>query len=64
MLLKRPSPGLSPSTIAREPILTTIRLAFSSKNGRELLPMLIYSARSQLQVGALLAVVSIFKLGI
>jgi 1,4-dihydroxy-2-naphthoate octaprenyltransferase len=31
-----------------------IRLAMSSKNGRELLPLLMYSARAQLQIGALL----------
>ena len=41
-----------------------IRLAFSTKNGRELLPMLKYSARSQLQLGALLALVLIFRIGI
>ena len=41
-----------------------IRLAFSTKNGRELLPMLKYSARSQLQLGALLALVLVFRIGI
>jgi 1,4-dihydroxy-2-naphthoate polyprenyltransferase len=41
-----------------------IRLAFSLKNGRELLPMLKYSARSQLQLGALLALVLLFRIGI
>jgi 1,4-dihydroxy-2-naphthoate polyprenyltransferase len=41
-----------------------IRLAFSTKNGRELLPMLQYSARSQLQLGALLALVLILRIGI
>jgi 1,4-dihydroxy-2-naphthoate octaprenyltransferase len=41
-----------------------IRLAFSTKNGRELLPMLKYSARSQLQLGVLLALVLIFRIGI
>jgi 1,4-dihydroxy-2-naphthoate octaprenyltransferase len=40
------------------------RLAFSTKNGRELLPMLIYTARTQLQLGALLALVLIFRIGI
>jgi len=38
------------------------RLAFSNKNGRELLPMLKYSARAQLQLGALLAVVLVFRI--
>lgn len=33
-----------------------LRLAFSSRRGRELLSMLKYSARAQLQIGALLAV--------
>jgi 1,4-dihydroxy-2-naphthoate octaprenyltransferase len=33
-----------------------LRVAFSSRQGRELLPMLKYSARAQLQIGALLAV--------
>jgi 1,4-dihydroxy-2-naphthoate octaprenyltransferase len=33
-----------------------LRLAFSKKKGRELLAMLKYSARAQLQIGALLAV--------
>jgi 1,4-dihydroxy-2-naphthoate octaprenyltransferase len=33
-----------------------LRLAFSEKKGRELLAMLKYSARAQLQIGALLAV--------
>lgn len=41
-----------------------IRLAFSKKNGRELLPMLKYSARAQLQLGALLAVVLVFRVGV
>jgi 1,4-dihydroxy-2-naphthoate polyprenyltransferase len=41
-----------------------VRLAYSKKNGRELLPMLIYSARTQLQVGALLAVVLVFRVGV
>jgi 1,4-dihydroxy-2-naphthoate octaprenyltransferase len=41
-----------------------IRLAFSQKNGRELLPMLKYSARAQLQLGALLAVVLVFRVGV
>ena len=40
-----------------------IRLAFSTKNGRELLPMLKYSARAQLQLGALLALVLILRIG-
>jgi len=39
-------------------------LAFSNKNGRELLPMLKYSARAQLQLGALLAVVLVFQIGL
>jgi len=33
-----------------------LQYAFSKRNGRELLPMLKYSARAQLQIGALLAV--------
>jgi 1,4-dihydroxy-2-naphthoate polyprenyltransferase len=33
-----------------------LRFAFSSRSGRELLPLLKYSARAQLQIGALLAV--------
>ncbi len=41
-----------------------LRLAFSQKNGRELLPMLQYSARAQLQLGALLAVVLVFRVGV
>jgi 1,4-dihydroxy-2-naphthoate octaprenyltransferase len=41
-----------------------LRLAFSKKNGRELLPMLQYSARAQLQLGALLAVVLVFRVGV
>jgi 1,4-dihydroxy-2-naphthoate octaprenyltransferase len=41
-----------------------IRLAFSNKSGRELLPMLKYSARAQLQLGALLALVLVFKIGL
>jgi 1,4-dihydroxy-2-naphthoate polyprenyltransferase len=44
--------------------IPAIRLAFSTKNGRELLPMLKYSARSQLQLGALLALALIFRIGI
>jgi 1,4-dihydroxy-2-naphthoate octaprenyltransferase len=44
--------------------IPALRLAFSPKQGRELLPMLIYSARAQLQLGALLAVVLVFRLGI
>lgn len=34
----------------------SLRLAFSTKSGGELLPMLKFSARAQLQLGALLAV--------
>jgi 1,4-dihydroxy-2-naphthoate octaprenyltransferase len=41
-----------------------VRLAYSKKNGRELLPMLQYSARTQLQIGALLAVVLVFRVGV
>lgn len=44
--------------------IPAIRLAFSPKNGRELLPMLIYTARSQLQLGTLLALALIFRIGI
>jgi 1,4-dihydroxy-2-naphthoate octaprenyltransferase len=38
-----------------------IRLAMSQKNGRELLPMLKYSARAQLQIGALLTLALAFN---
>jgi 1,4-dihydroxy-2-naphthoate octaprenyltransferase len=41
-----------------------VRLAYSKKNGRELLPMLIFSARTQLQVGVLLALVLVFRIGV
>jgi 1,4-dihydroxy-2-naphthoate octaprenyltransferase len=44
--------------------IPAVRLAFSKKNGRELLPMLKYSARTQLQLGALLAVVLVFRIGV
>ena len=44
--------------------IPALRLAFSKKNGRELLPMLKYSARTQLQLGALLAVVLVFRIGL
>jgi hypothetical protein len=41
-----------------------VRLAYSKKNGRELLPMLIFSARTQLQIGALLALALVFRIGV
>jgi 1,4-dihydroxy-2-naphthoate octaprenyltransferase len=41
-----------------------MRLAYSKKNGRELLPMLIFSARTQLQIGVLLALVLVFRIGV
>jgi len=44
--------------------IPAVRLAYSNKNGRELLPMLKYSARTQLQLGALLAVVLVFRIGV
>lgn len=44
--------------------IPALRLAFSDKNGRELLPMLKYSARTQLQLGALLAAVLVFRVGV
>jgi 1,4-dihydroxy-2-naphthoate octaprenyltransferase len=44
--------------------LPATRLAFSKKNGRELLPMLKHSAQTQLQLGALLALVLIFRIGV
>jgi 1,4-dihydroxy-2-naphthoate octaprenyltransferase len=44
--------------------LPALRLAFSKKNGRELLPMLMHTAQVQLQLGGLLAVVLIFKIGV
>jgi 1,4-dihydroxy-2-naphthoate octaprenyltransferase len=40
------------------------RLAFSQKNGRELLPMLIFSARAQLQLGALVSLAMIFRVSL
>jgi 1,4-dihydroxy-2-naphthoate octaprenyltransferase len=40
------------------------RLAFSEKNGRELLPMLIFSARAQLQLGALVSLAMIFRVSL
>ncbi len=44
--------------------MPALRLAYSDLNGRELLPMLKYSARSQLQVGALLTVVLALRIGL
>ncbi len=53
------------AAVARQPVaglvaivayLPGLRYAFSSRSGRELLPLLRYSARAQLGVGALLAV--------
>jgi 1,4-dihydroxy-2-naphthoate octaprenyltransferase len=44
--------------------LPAVRLAFSEKSGRELLPMLKYSARAQLQLGALLALLLLIRIGI
>jgi len=44
--------------------IPALRLAFSNRNGRELLSMLQYSARTQLQLGALLAVVLVFRFGV
>jgi 1,4-dihydroxy-2-naphthoate octaprenyltransferase len=44
--------------------IPALRLAFSQKNGRELLPMLKHSAQAQLQLGALLALVLIFRIGV
>jgi 1,4-dihydroxy-2-naphthoate octaprenyltransferase len=41
-----------------------LRLAFSDKNGRDLLPMLKYSARAQLQLGALVALLLIIRVGV
>jgi hypothetical protein len=41
-----------------------VRLAFSDKNGRDLLPMLKYSARAQLQLGALAALLLIIRVGV
>jgi 1,4-dihydroxy-2-naphthoate polyprenyltransferase len=41
-----------------------VRLAYSKKNGRELLPMLIFSARTQLQIGVLLALALVFRIGV
>ncbi len=44
--------------------LPALRLAFSDKNGRELLPMLKYSARAQLQLGALAALLLVLRVGV
>jgi 1,4-dihydroxy-2-naphthoate octaprenyltransferase len=41
-----------------------LRLAFSDSNGRELLPMLKYSARAQLQLGALVSLLLIIRVGV
>ncbi len=41
-----------------------VRLAFSDKNGRDLLPLLKYSARAQLQIGALVALLLIIRVGV
>jgi 1,4-dihydroxy-2-naphthoate octaprenyltransferase len=41
-----------------------LRLAFSQKNGRDLLPMLKYSARAQLQLGALVALLLVLRVGV
>lgn len=44
--------------------IPAVRLAFSKKNGRELLPMLKFSAQVQVQLGVLLAVVLLFRIGV
>lgn len=44
--------------------IPALRLAFSMKNGRELLPMLKHSAQAQLQIGALLAVLLVVRIGV
>jgi 1,4-dihydroxy-2-naphthoate octaprenyltransferase len=44
--------------------LPAMRLAFSNKNGRDLLPLLKYSARAQLQLGALVALLLIIRVGV
>ena len=41
-----------------------LRLAFSNKNGRELLPMLKHSARAQLQLGLVLVILLVLRVGI
>lgn len=44
--------------------IPALRLAFSPRNGRELLPMLKYSAQVQVQLGALLALVLLLRIGL
>lgn len=41
-----------------------LRMAFTDKNGRELLPMLKQSVRAQLQLGILIALLLVFRVGI
>ncbi len=41
--------------------LPATRLAFSKRNGRELLPMLVYSARAQLELGLLVSLALLFR---
>jgi 1,4-dihydroxy-2-naphthoate octaprenyltransferase len=41
-----------------------VRLAYSDKNGRDLLPMLKFSARAQLQLGALVALLLVIRVGV
>ena len=52
------------SLVALVTYVPALRLAYSDLYGRELLPMLKYSARSQLQVGALLAIVLALRIGL
>lgn len=47
---------LAVALVAVAAYLPGLRVAFSTKGGRELLPLLKYSARAQLEIGALLAV--------
>jgi 1,4-dihydroxy-2-naphthoate octaprenyltransferase len=47
---------LAVSLVALVVYVPALQYAFSTRRGRELVPMLKYSARAQLQIGALLAV--------
>jgi 1,4-dihydroxy-2-naphthoate octaprenyltransferase len=46
---------LAVALVALVVYIPALQFAFSKRHGRELLPMLKYSARAQLQIGALLA---------
>ena len=44
--------------------IPALRLAYSEKNGRDLLPMLKFSARAQLQLGALVSLLLAVRVGV